>query len=120
VASVAIALDLPPLRLITAANSSTRWQLANAAGQLSEDLALVFAELFAYRSNQQPPPHDLQQSPAIAVPSKGRRSSPRLISEQRSRPPMSATKALTGSRNRRAEAERPSSPGNRSLCGGGA
>jgi len=33
----------------------------------------------------------------------------------RSRPPMSATKALTRSRKRRAEAERPSRPGNRSL-----
>src|SRR5262249_5112699 len=52
---------------------------------------------------------------ACTVVAARRRTSPSLISEQRSRPPMSATKALTRSRKRRAVAERPSRPGNRSL-----
>src|SRR5262249_25925187 len=52
---------------------------------------------------------------ACTVVAARRRTSPSLISEQQSRPPMSATKALTRSRKRRAEAERPSRPGNRSL-----
>src|SRR5207344_1702733 len=57
----------------------------------------------------------LQIPTACTVVAARRRTSPSVISEQRSRPPMSATKALTRSRKRRAVAERPSRPGNRSL-----
>src|SRR6476659_6827850 len=63
------------------------------------------------------PPFTMRASSisACTVVAARRRTSPSLTSEQRSRPPMSATKALTRSRKRRAVAERPSRPGNRSL-----
>src|SRR5262249_32349258 len=83
-----------------------RWLSRTVVEASVQSVAISMASPFTMRASS---------ISACTVVAARRRSSPSLISEQRSRPPMSATKAFTKSRKRRAVAERPSRPGNRSL-----
>src|SRR5262245_4547490 len=81
-----------------------RWLSRTVVEASVQSVVISIASPFTMRASS---------SSACTVVAARRRTSPSLISEQRSRPPMSATKALTRSRKRRAVAERPSRPGNR-------
>src|SRR5258707_11554892 len=83
-----------------------RWLSRTVVEARVQSVAISIASPFTMRASS---------ISACTVVAARRRTSPSLTSEQRSRPPMSATKALTRSRNRRAVAERPSRPGNKSL-----
>ena len=83
-----------------------RWLSRTVVEARVQSVAISIASPFTMRASS---------ISACTVVAARRRTSPSLTSEQRSRPPMSATKALTRSRKRRAVAERPSRPGNRSL-----
>src|SRR6476619_7553456 len=83
-----------------------RWLSRTVVEARVQSVAISIASPFTIRASS---------ISACTVVAARRRTSPSLTSEQRSRPPMSATKALTRSRKRRAVAERPSRPGNRSL-----
>ena len=83
-----------------------RWLSRTVVEARVQSVAISIASPFTMRASS---------ISACTVVAARRRTSPSLISEQRSRPPMSATKALTRSRKRRAVADRPSRPGSRSL-----
>ena len=82
-----------------------RWLSRTVVEARVQSVAISIASPFTMRASS---------ISACTVVAARRRTSPSLTSEQRPRPPMSATKALTRSRKRRAVAERPSRPGNRS------